>query len=207
MRTKTNLQRSLRYLLACAPTVALARSMPAQRPVPDATLESGTLSFLGHATAGDFVGTTMTVTGAIIGGRDYSTTRGWVEAPAATLITGNERRDRDLRASMEVERYPTIRFELSGATFLASSFTTPDSSTLVLHGALTIHGVTRHVELVAGVRHRADTTRVTTSFPIDLADYEIGGLTKLFGLLRMQRDIEARVDLRFIDTPTLWAVP
>ena len=106
MRTTTNLQRSLRYLLAWAPTVTLARAMPAQRPVPDAALESGTLSFVGRATTGDFVGTTSRVTGAVIGGRDYSTTRGWIEAPVRSLVTGNERRDGDLRQSMEIERYP-----------------------------------------------------------------------------------------------------
>jgi uncharacterized membrane protein len=35
-------------------------------------------------------------------------------------------------------------------------------------------------------------------WPLDLADYRIGGLTKMFGLLRMQRRIEVRVDLRFV---------
>ena len=128
MRTTTNLQRSLRYLLAWAPTVTLARAMPAQRPVPDAALESGMLSFVGRATTGDFVGTTSRVTGAVIGGRDYSTTRGWI-------------------------------------------------------------------------------THVTSRFPIDLVDYQISGLTKMFGLLRMEREVDVRVDLRFMDTPTLWAIP
>ena len=207
MRTTTNLQRSLRYLLAWAPTVTLARAMPAQRPVPDAALESGMLSFTGRATTGDFVGTTSRVTGAVIGGRDYSTTRGWIEAPVRSLVTGNERRDRDLRQSMQIERYPTLRFDLNGATFLNPSLARPDSSSLVLHGALTIHGVTRHVDLVASVTRNGDTTHLTTRFPIDLADYQIGGLTKMFGLLRMEREIDVRVDLRFMDTPTLWAIP
>ena len=207
MRATTNLQRSLRYLLAWAPTVALTRGLPAQRPVPDAALESGTLSFFGRATAGDFVGTTARVTGVIIGGRDYSTTRGWIEAPVRSLVTGNERRDRDLRESMEIERYPTLRFDLNGATFLNPSLVSPDSSALVLHGALTVHGVTRHVDLVASVQRSGDTTHVTTRFPIDLADYQIVGLTKMFGLLRMEREVDVRVDLRFMDTPTLWAIP
>jgi len=128
MRKTTNLQRSLRYLLAWAPTVTLARAMPAQRPVPDAAVESGTLSFVGRATTGAFAATTSRVTGAVIGGRDYSTTRGWI-------------------------------------------------------------------------------THVTSRFPIDLADYQISGLTKIFGLLRMEREVDVWVDLRFMDAPTLWAIP
>jgi polyisoprenoid-binding protein YceI len=207
MRGTPRVQRSLRYLLAWAPTVAMPRAMSAQRPVPDAALESGTLSFFARATAGDFVGTTSKVTGAIIGGRDYSTTRGWIEAPVRSLVTGNERRDRELRESMEVDRYPTVRFDLNGATFLNPSFESPDSSAMVLHGALTIHGVTRHVDVVATVQRCGDTTHVTTRFPIDLADYRIGGLTKMLGLLRMDREVDVLVDLRFFDTPTLWAIP
>jgi hypothetical protein len=39
---------------------------------------------------------------------------------------------------------------------------------------------------------------VTAVFPLDLADYHIGGLTKAFGILRMRRQIEVRVDLRFV---------
>ena len=173
----------------------------------DAVLESGTLSFLGHATVGDFVGVTTNVTGAIIGGRDYSATRGWVEAPVRTLLTGNDHRDSDLRASMEVGRYPMMRFDLSGATFVASPLGTADSTALMLHGALSIHGVTRNVDLPATARRSGEKTSITARFPLSLADYEIGGLTKMFGLLRMQNQIEVRVDLVFVDTPTLWANP
>lgn len=199
--------RSLRYLLALTPTLALARALPAQKPISDATLESGTLSFLGHATVGDFVGVTTNVSGAMVGGRDYSVTRGWVEAPVRTLVTGNDRRDNDLRASMEVGRYPMMRFDLSGATIVTSPLGQPDSTKMMLHGALSLHGVTRSVDLPATVKRTADRTYVTARFPVLLADYEIGGLTKMFGLLRMQNQIEVRVDLVFVDTPTLWPNP
>lgn len=207
MRTRVTLMRSLRYLLALTPTLALARALPAQKPISDATLESGTLSFLGHATVGDFVGVTTNVSGAMVGGRDYSVTRGWVEAPVRTLVTGNDRRDNDLRASMEVGRYPMMRFDLSGATIVTSPLGQPDSTKMMLHGALSLHGVTRSVDLPATVKRTADRTYVTARFPVLLADYEIGGLTKMFGLLRMQNQIEVRVDLVFVDTPTLWPNP
>ena len=205
MRTRVTLIRSLRYLLAWTPTLALARALPAQRPIADAVLESGTLSFVGHATVGDFVGVTTNVTGAIVGGRDYSVTRGWIEAPVRTLVTGNDHRDRDLRASMEVGRYPMLRFDLSGASM--SPLGQTDSTKLMLHGALSIHGVTHSVDLPATMRRNGDRTTVSARFPVSLTDYEIGGLTKMFGLLRMQNQIEVRVDLVFVDTPTLWANP
>lgn len=207
MRTRVSLTRSVFYLLAFTPTIALAQELSSQRPMPDAVLESGTLSFLGHATVGDFVGVTTSVTGAIVGGRDYTVARGWVEAPVRTLLTGNDHRDSDLRGSMEVRRFPMMRFDLSGATFATSSVARLDSTVMMLHGALSIHGVTRNVDLPATVRRSADKTYITARFPLSLADYEIGGLTKMFGLLRMQNQIEVRVELVFVDTPTLWANP
>ena len=201
-RNTTHLEWCLRYLFALAAFAASLTSLQAQAPVADAALHTGTLSFLGRATVGDFVGTTGTVTGAIIGGANMLTTRGWVEAPVATLVTGNGRRDRDLRATMEVDKYPNIRFALSGASHVPSTSSgTPESGTLLLHGELSIHGVTRRVELPATVVRAADTTHVTSVFPLDLHDYGIDGLSRMLGLLRMERQIEVRVALRFVDRP------
>src|SRR3954462_13476810 len=59
------------------------------RAVVSGRLSSGTLSFDGHATAGDFVGTTSTVSGQLTGAPDVTGARGWVEAPVNTLKTGN----------------------------------------------------------------------------------------------------------------------
>lgn len=198
----THLKSCLHYLFALAAVAASLTSLQAQAPVADAALHTGTLSFLGHATVGDFVGSTGTITGAIIGGRDVLATRGWVEAPVATLVTGNGRRDRDLRATMEVSRYPNIRFDLKGASRNPSTSPgSPESSALLLRGELSIHGVTRRVDLPATLVRMADTTHVTSVFPLDLHDYGIEGLTRMLGLLRMERGIEVRVDLRFVDRP------
>jgi polyisoprenoid-binding protein YceI len=198
----SKLERSFRYLLAWGTVAASATALGAQRPVADAVLRSGTLSFHGRATVGDFVGTTSSVTGVIAAGSDYGGTTGWVEAPVATLLTGNDRRDRDLRASMEVERFPAMRFTLSGVTVVTSaSLGAAESMAVLLHGILLIHGVARHVDLPATIVREGDTTHVTTAFPLDLHDYDIGGLTKMLGMLRMQPGIDVRVDLRFVDGP------
>ena len=86
------------------------------RPVPSAILHQGSLSFDGRETISDFTGTTTTVRGEMTGGDDLTALRGWVEAPVVTLVTGNERRDAALNRSMESDKYPTLRFELTGVT-------------------------------------------------------------------------------------------
>jgi polyisoprenoid-binding protein YceI len=183
--------------LTAAALVASAGRAQAQAPppAPIAVLQAGTLSFSAHATVGDFTGSTTTMTGAVTG--DLPDARGWVEARIATLATQNEHRDRDLRASMEVEQYPAMRFTLARATGATAS---GGAAAVVLHGTLTIHGVTRPVDLPATIDRSADTIHVTAAFPLDLHDYRIGGLTKMLGLLRMDPHIEVHVDLRFLST-------
>ena len=180
--------------------VRLRHGDRAEWPVPDAVLRSGTLSFTGHATVGDFVGTTTAVTGGVTGSADIATARGWVEAPVATLVTGNAVRDRDLRATMEVRKYSTMRFNLAGIT-VGPSEAPPDTARATLRGALTIHGVTREVSIPAALVTVGDTIDVSGGFPLDLTEYRITGLTRFLGALRMRKDIEVHFRLRFEAIP------
>ena len=157
-------------------------------------MREGTLSFDGRATAGAFTGTTTTVTGEMTGGGGLSGVRGWVEAPVNTLKTGNNRRDRDLNKSMESEKYPTIRFELTGVTAAEPQ---NDSTPVTLQGRFVIHGVTREASLPANVTLGPDGVRVRGTTPLNLKDYEIGGLTKMLGMLKMHEEIVVHVDLVF----------
>jgi polyisoprenoid-binding protein YceI len=182
-------------LLALAAALAGAPPALAQGgPVPAAAVKSGTLSFDGHGTPGDFTGTTSTVSGEMTGGDSLGAVRGWVEAPVRTLVTGNDRRDRDVNKSMESEKYPTIRFELHGVTTAAGA---PDSMPVTLQGALAIHGVTRDVALPGFVRRDGTALRVRTDFPLNLKDYQIGGLSKMLGMLKMNEHIVVHVDVTF----------
>ena len=165
-----------------------------ERPIPSGRVDSGTLSFDGHATVGDFVGTTKTVSGEITGAPNISAVRGWVEAPVRTLTTEDGKRDRDLNKSMESSKYPNIRFELSGITPRGG---TADSMAATLHGALVIHGVTRKVDLPGTIQVQGSKARVRADFPLNLKDYRIGGLSKMLGVLKMYEDIEVNVDLLF----------
>jgi polyisoprenoid-binding protein YceI len=161
-------------------------------------VREGKLSFDGRATAGNFSGTTTTMTGKLQGGQ-LSQVRGWVEAPVRTLTTGNHRRDRDLNKSMESDKYPAIRFEL---TDVAGTGGASDSLNLVLHGRFIIHGVTRDATVPASVAFHREGIRVRGATPLNLKDYKIGGLSKALGILKMQEEIVIHVDLLFGPAPT-----
>lgn len=181
--------------LAWAP---LAAQVPAERTIPNGTVRQGVVSFDARATAGNFTGTTSTLTGAMHGG-GLSEVRGWVEAPVRTLATGNQRRDRDLNKSMESGKYPTIRFELTGVT---APDTASDSVTVVLRGRFIIHGVTREATVPASVAFHPDGIRVRGETPLNLKDYKIGGLSKALGMLKMHEEIVVHLDLTFGAEPS-----
>lgn len=184
-------------LLLAALATGWLRPVPIQaqlEPVPSGRVIEGTLSFDGHGTPGDFVGTTTSVTGEMSGGAALADVRGWVETPVRTLATGNARRDRDMNKSLESDKYPTMRFDLRAVT---AGSGTPDSLPVTLQGALAIHGVTRDVALSGHVRREGELLRVRTDFPLVLTDFEIGGLSKMLGMLKMDPHIEVHVDVAF----------
>ena len=196
----TLLHKVRKYGLGIGILLALALGMPA--PVPAQTearvspgrVKTGTLSFDGHGTPGDFVGTTSTISGEMTGGDSLGAVRGWVEAPVKTITTGNGRRDRDVNKSMESDKYPTIRFDLGGVSSAAG---TGDSVPVTLRGRLAIHGVTRDVSLPGYVRREGQEIRVRSDFPLNLKDYKIGGLSKMLGMLKMDEHIKVHVDVAF----------
>jgi polyisoprenoid-binding protein YceI len=166
----------------------------ADRPIPNGQLTSGMLSFDGHATVGDFTGTSGTVSGHITGAPDIGGVRGWVEAPVESLKTGDRKRDKDLNKSMESRKYPKLRFDLASITPKKS---VGDNVPIVLHGTLDIHGVTRRLELPGTIVFQGTSARVRSDFPLNLKEYGIGGLSKMLGMLKMHENIEVHVDLVF----------
>jgi polyisoprenoid-binding protein YceI len=168
-----------------------AQELAAQEPIPNGSVREATLSFDGKGTGGDFVGTTRIITGTMTGGVTLADVRGHVEAPVNTLVTKNDRRDRDLNKSMESDKYPTIRFDLDRVEPKAGG------SEAVLGGRLTIHGIAKEVELSATVEQRADGIRVRTDFPLNLKDYAIKRLSRFLGIFKMNEHIVVHVDVTF----------
>lgn len=186
---------NLRFVFA-ALTLLGAGELHAQmpRPIPDGAVREGRLSFGGRATTGAFTGSTTTVRGELSGGAGLSEVRGWVDAPVSTLVTGNGHRDKDLSKSLEAERYPTIRFDLSGVTPGAERGDTTD---VVLQGRFTIHGATREASIPATVVTQTGAIYVRGETSLSLKDYGIKGLSKMMGMLKMDDKILVHLDLSF----------
>jgi hypothetical protein len=94
---------------------------------------------------------------------------------------------------MEVDSFPTIRFELLG---VVPEWERGDSAGVTLKGNFVIHGVTR-AETVKGVVVRStEGVHVTASLPMNLHDYKINKLTR-FLFFKMNPDIVVHIDVTF----------
>lgn len=184
-------------LLVCCGVIGAASSARAQAsaaPAPQSALKSAELWFDAKATLGPFRGITRKATGQMTGGPALATVRGFVEAPSASLSTDNHLRDRDMRKTLEVEKYPVIRFDLDSVAVHAEN---PDSARVELLGRMTIHGVTKRVRIPAVVRWEDTQVRVKGEFEVILPQYDVTNLKRMLGTLVMQETIRVGLDVTF----------
>lgn len=180
-----------RALFLC---ILLTAPLSAQRAIPGTDSVTGRLSYDGRATLGDFTGATDAVHGRLEGAADASHVSGFVAARAATLKTGNGRRDRDQYKSLEVDSFPEIRYELDSVTVDAPA---SDSSTITMRGHFVLHGVRRAADLPGRLVLTPTDAHVRADTPLDLRDYGIEGLSKFLGALKMHPEIAVHVDVTF----------
>ena len=190
------------HLLVAAAALVAARPpdrLAAQsRPVPASTAVSGRLSYDGRGTFGGFTGTTDSLLGRLNAAADLSRVSGYVAARAATLRTGNGKRDRDQWASLEVDSFPFIRYDLDSLTVGAAR---GDTLAVTLHGWFALHGVRRAADLPSQLVLTPGSAHLTSAAPLDLRDFRIGGLTKFFGALKMDPHVVVHIDVRFALAP------
>jgi len=157
----------------------------------------GELWFDAKATLGPFRGITRTVRGAITGGADLGTVRGWIEFATRDLTTDNGLRDRDMRSSLEVDKFPGIRFDLDSVIVTPGAESGADSVKVDLVGRMQIHGVTREIRVPSVVRRAGDLVRAAGEFDLHVPDYGIKGLRKMFGTLSMDPLVRIGFDVTF----------
>ncbi len=99
---------------------------------------------------------------------DDGAIEGKVQVDAASVDTGNKKRDNHLRSDdfFNVTVYPDITFEARSAR--------PDGAGLVVDGALTVTGVTRSVQVPVIVEGAGtDSVTLKAEFDVDRADHDM----------------------------------
>ncbi len=146
-------------------------------------------TFLQQQADTDAVGRTSGVTGTLTieGTPDaLEIAAGSIEVDMTTLQSDESRRDNQLGGrGIETDTFPTSTFELAGPVALPADFGSADVA-LTLPGKLTLHGVTKDVEIAAQARVQVDGTVVVAgSLPVLFSDYGIEA-PNVAGLIAVQ---------------------
>jgi polyisoprenoid-binding protein YceI len=110
---------------------------------------------------------TVTIEGAKV-------TEGEFTADLTQLDSDQDRRDNYLRgSSLQTNEFPEATFVLSSPIDLGSEPKVGQTVTVTANGDLTLHGVTKAVELQLEARWNGDVVDVAGQLPVQFADYGI----------------------------------
>ena len=125
----------------------------------------------------DAVGRTDQVTGSITvtgDGTSSSLTTGTLQVDTTTIASDKPMRDSRLRTEgLQTDRYPTASFTLTQPVAVPAAAISGTSSDITLVGDLTLHGVTKSVQIPAKTQLVDGTIQVAGSISFPLSDYSI----------------------------------
>ncbi len=183
-------------VLAALTGVFAAPPLAAQEYQVDLNAER-TVRFISRASIEEFDGVTDKIDGYVlidgpalsadVGGDD---TEIYLEVDLASIDTGIGLRNRHMRDNyLEVQRYPYASYRASIVRVTAG----PGGAFRVdSRGAMTIHGVTRPVEIPCDVTPEARGYRARCSFQVLLTDYQIEIPSIMF--LKLSNEIRLELD-------------
>lgn len=88
-----------------------------------------------------------------------------------TLDTGNGKRDKDMRKTLETDEYPFAEF--FGTLTAAIDPESSAEQDVEVNGEFTIHGVTRSITVPGTIRFSEEGMQVNASWILNLDDYDI----------------------------------
>jgi polyisoprenoid-binding protein YceI/polyhydroxyalkanoate synthesis regulator phasin len=160
------------------------------------------VGFDAKTTLHDFTATSSSVEGELEADLAHPDTspRAKVTVQAATLGSGEDARDAEMRDHLAVQQHPTLVFELT--SFVAG---TVDSAAMrasgTAHGRMTIRGVTQDVVMPLELAID-DARRLTVEgqMKLDLERFQVPVPNKL-GLITMEKEVQVWISLRLRVNP------
>jgi len=125
----------------------------------------------------DAIGRTSDVTGSITveaNGDGARLTGGTLTVDTTTIVSNEDRRDNRLRSEgLQTDQFPTATFAVTQPVDVPAAALAGTAADLTITGDLTLHGVTKSVEIPAQAQLVGDTMQVAGSLTFPLSDFEI----------------------------------
>lgn len=129
------------------------------------------------AAESDAVGRTDAVTGSITletAGATTTLTAGSLTVDTTSIASDKSQRDNRLRSEgLQTDTYPTSTFKLTKSVEVPAAALTGTASPVTLTGELTLHGVTKTVDIPAQAQLVNGTIQVAGSVSFSLSDYQM----------------------------------
>lgn len=107
-----------------------------------------------------------------------------------TLDTSNNKRDKDMRETLETEEYPFAEFYGKITSGFDSTDTQPQ--TVTVQGIFTIHGVKQEITTKGTLQRTSNGLKVNTKWTLNLTDYNIKPPGILF--YRVDEEIDISIE-------------
>ena len=147
------------------------------------------LSGIGSTTA---VGRTPEVSGTMtIDGTKLTETT--IEADMTAITTNNSRRDGPTREALGTREFPSATFTLTAPIDLGDAASSGEKTTVTATGDLTVHGVTKSVQIPLEAQLVGDTIVVVGSLDVVFSDY---GITAPTAPIVLSVDDHGKVELQ-----------
>jgi polyisoprenoid-binding protein YceI len=177
------------FALAMLPAwLLIGAAMAQESPLPDTALpplieradpmmfliqpDESEIAFDARATLHAFTGVSRRIDGRIeaIPVAIEQSGSGVITVRAESFTTGNRLRDRNMRALLEIDRYPDIRFTVEQVRVRRPPSADHASALLTVTGQLQVRDVTRPLQLPVEVALGADSATITGRFPLTFTD-------------------------------------
>jgi len=107
-----------------------------------------------------------------------------------TLDTGNDKRDKDMRETLETDKYPFAEF--FGKLISGFNPDTTGRQEVTVRGEFTIHNITREVTITGTLQKKPDGLLVKAGWTLNMTDYNIKPPGILF--YRVEENIDIQIE-------------
>jgi polyisoprenoid-binding protein YceI len=155
-------------------------------------------TFAGLSVTSDAVGRTHDVQGTMTVEGETTVTAAEVRAGLQALESDEDRRDNAIRTrGLETDRFPESTFTLSGPLELPAPPTAGERVSVTASGDLTLHGVTKQVDVPVEARWNGSTIEVVGTIDIAFAEYDIDP-PNVGGFVSVEDEGEIELQLTFV---------
>jgi polyisoprenoid-binding protein YceI len=159
------------------------------------------VKFYGSSPFDKFIGISTQVEGFLEGAIEAITEapssglKAEVRVEAKSLDTGNDRRDKKMRETLNVEKYPLISFTLNRVRLIQKASDTGPARYQV-EGILRIHGVERPVTVEVESKREGNRVTIFGKMPLDITDYKIDPpRVPVLAFIKMDKNVTVEFNL------------